>query len=467
MAANVSFSIHAAITAQAGMLGKVLAAIGDAGGEVGGVDIVRSTRDHVVRAITVAARDDDHGAAIAAALDAIDGVEVLSVQDRVEQVRQGGIIGMRNRAPLETRDDLSMAYTPGVARVCMEIHHHPERVWDLTIRGNSVMVVSDGSSVVGMGDLGHEASLPALEAKCLFLRELASVDAFPIPLAVREPADAATHITRISSVFAGVHLADIAAPRCFRWQEALEASLDIPVFHEDQQGTAASMLAAVTNALTVAGKSLEDASVVVAGLGPAAHATVWLLLAVGVKSLVVADKEGVLTADRPGADEYVMKLAEATNPGGLRGSLSDALKGADVFIGLSAPDIVTVDDLRAMAPEPVVLAMANPSPEIDPADALGVAAVVGTGRPDFPNQINSSLTYPGLWRGALDCRARTINRAMVIAAADAIAGIPVDEGALAADYIVPSVFNPRLVPAVAQAVREAAEATGVAQLQPA
>jgi malate dehydrogenase (oxaloacetate-decarboxylating) len=462
--ANYSLTIRAAIPAAVGMLGRAMAAIGEAGGQVGGVDIVRSTKDAVIRDITVYARDEAHGEAIRGALEAVEGVGVESVSDRVFLSHQGGVVGMQNRAPLTSRDDLSMAYTPGVARVCMAIHHDFEQAWDYTIKGNSVMVVSDGSSVVGQGDLGPEASLPALEAKCAFMRKLAGIDAFPLPVDLREPGEIAEAVALCSSVFAGIHLSDIAAPRCFEVQRLLDERLDIPVFHEDQQGTAAAVLAALTNGLALAGTSLSDATVVVAGVGPGGQAAVRLLLAAGVGEVVACDSQGALHRDRADADEGLAWIAESTNPRGLEGSVAEVLAGADAFVGLSTSAILSADDLRRMAPDPVVLALAMPDPEILPAEAAGVARVYATGRPDVPNQINSGLASPGIWRGALDCRATEINQAMTLAAAGAIAETAAQETGPSPFNVVPSIFDQQLVPNVAAAVRAAAEATGVARL---
>ena len=461
---NYSLTFRTAIPAQVGMLGQVMAAIGDADGSVGGVDIVRSAKDAVTRDITVYARDEEHGEAIRAALEGVEGVRVESVLDRVFLSHQGGVVGMQNRAPLTSRDDLSMAYTPGVARVCMAIHHDFEQAWDYTIKGNSVMVVSDGSSVVGQGDLGPEASLPALEAKCAFMRTLAGIDAFPLPVDLRDPAEIAEAVALCSSVFAGIHLSDIAAPRCFEVQRLLDERLDVPVFHEDQQGTAAAVLAALTNGLGLAGTSLSDATVVVAGLGPGGQAAVRLLVTAGAGEVIACDSQGAIQRDRDDAGGDLAWIAEHTNASGRSGAVADVLEGAHAFVGLSAPGLLSAADVGRMAADPVVLALAMPDPEILPDEAAGVARVYATGRPDVPNQINSGLASPGIWRGALDCRASEINQAMTLAAATAIAETAVGESGPSEFNVVPSIFNPRLVPNVAAAVRAAAEATGVARV---
>jgi malate dehydrogenase (oxaloacetate-decarboxylating) len=462
---NHSLTIRVNIPSQVGMLGKVMEAISDAGGQVGGVDIVRSAKDFVTRDITAYARDNAQSAAIETALAAVPGVEVVSSTDRVFQAHLGGKIGMENRMPVATRDDLSMAYTPGVARVCMAIHHDFEQAWEYTIKGNSVMVVSDGSSVVGQGDLGPEASLPALEAKCALLRTLAGIDAFPIPIDLRDPAEIADVVVLTSSVFAGIHLSDISAPRCFEVQRLIAERLDIPVFHEDQQGTAAVVLAALTNGLAVTGKTLAGATVVVAGVGPGGQAVIRLLVAAGAGTVIAVDSKGTIHAGRDDlSDEGHVWIAQNTNPGGVTGTAAQAVAGADAFVGLSTPGLLSAADVTTMASDPVVLALAMPGPEISPEDAAGVAGVYATGRPDVPNQINSGLASPGIWRGALDCRATEINQAMTLAAATAIAETALEEGGLSATNIVPSIFNARLVPNVAAAVRAAAEATGVARI---
>lgn len=463
MPSNASLVIRAEIAARPEMLGLVMGTISEQGAETGGVDTVRSTKESVVRDITVYTRDDETADAVVEALQGMEGVEVLEVTDRVFQAHEGGKMTMRNRAALKSRDDLSMAYTPGVARVCMAIHDDFERAWDLTIKGNSVMVVSDGSSVVGQGDLGPLAALPVCEALCMFMRELAGIDAFPLPVATKDPAEICTHLARISSVFAGIHLADIAAPQCFEVLKDLGARVDIPVFHGDQEGTAASLLAGLLNGLKVAGKELRNARVVVCGLGPGGQSTVRLLAAAGVGEVLACDRRGAVHTGRADMDERLQWIADHTNPEGRTGSVHELIRGADAFIGLSVPGLLSADDIASMAPDPVVFALAMPTPELDPAEA-GAAAVYGTGRPDLPNQINSSLAFPGIWRGAIDCRATRINDAMVMAAANAIAHVVEEEGVLSADYVVPSVFNKRLVPAVASAVRVAAVASGVARL---
>lgn len=459
---STSLTIRTQIAAQIGNFGRVVAAIGATGAEVGGVDIVRSTKSAVTRDITVYVRDAAHGEAIVAALNALDGVEVQGTSDRVMLSHAGGKMTMQNRAALESRDDLSMAYTPGVARVCMAIHHDPERTWDLTIRGNSVAVITDGSSVVGQGDLGPLAALPSAEAKCMFLREMAGIDGFPLPLDVRDTEEIATVVSKIVSVFAGVHLTDMAAPRCFEVQTTLANMIDVPVLHDNQEGTSAALLAGLINGLGLTGKELADATVVIAGLGPSGVATARLLVAAGVGQVLTCNSEGAVHAGKAYDEPELAWIAEHTNPDRRDGDVRALLRGADAFIGLSVPGLVDADAVRGMASDPIVFALAMPSPEIAPSEAATATAVFGTGRPDLPNQINSALAFPGIWRGALDCRATRIDDSMVMAAARAIA--KTCAGAVAPDHVVPSVFNADLVPNVAKAVRDAARASGVARL---
>jgi malate dehydrogenase (oxaloacetate-decarboxylating) len=445
------------------MLGEVMAAIAAEQALVGGVDIVRSTTDAVTRDIAVLVHDDAHGDRVRRAIAGVPGTEVEGVADRAILAHAGGTLGMRNRVPVVTRDDLSMAYTPGVARVCMDIHDDPEKAWDYTIKGNSVMVVSDGSAVVGEGDLGPLAALPAMESKCLFLRELAGLDAFPIPLTERDPERIARIVELCASPFAGVHLTDIAAPRCFDLVRTLEPRVDIPVFQDDQWGTAAALLAGLLNGLELTGKRLADARIVVAGLGPAGVATVRLLVAAGAGEVVACDSKGALHSGRTDLTEDDRWVAEHTNPGRATGAAPDLVTGADAFIGVSAPGLLNDDDVRGMARDPLVFALALPEPEVSRQVAGSLARVYATGRPDVPNQIHSALAFPGIWRGALDARASAIDEPMVLAAAGAIAETAAKRSSVRDDHVVPSVLDPDLVPNVARAVKAAAEASGVSR----
>ncbi|MCL4507944.1 MAG: NAD-dependent malic enzyme [Chloroflexi bacterium] len=444
------------------MLGRLLSAIGDVGGDIGAIDIVRADRNILTRDITVSARDDEHAQAIVDAIRTMPGVEVINVSDRVFLLHLGGKIEVHSKAPIKTRDDLSMAYTPGVARVCHAIAADPSKAFQLTIKRNTVAVVSDGSAVLGLGNIGPEAALPVMEGKAALFKEFAGVDAFPICLNEQDPGRIVDVVAAIAPVFGGVNLEDISAPRCFKVEDALRQRLDIPVFHDDQHGTAVVVLAAVINACKVVHKQLEHLRVVVNGIGAAGVASVKILLAAGITDIVACDRSGVLALDGPLAGDAQRWIVEHTNPRGIRGSVHDAIRGADLFLGVSGPGVLTTDDLRQMAPDPIVFALANPTPEIDPEEGLGIARVMATGRSDFPNQINNVLAFPGIFRGALDCGAREINEEMKLAAARAIAD-RVSPEELSEEYIVPSVFNRRVVIEVARAVVDAAIRTGVAR----
>ncbi len=434
MPSNASVIVRAELSAGPEVLSSAMTAITMAGGEVVGMDTVRSTRDTITRDIVIEAGSDDDAHVIVESLKGVRGVLVHSVTSAVFQAHEGGMLTMKTRVPVRNRDDLSMAYTPGVARVCMAIHEDIDRAWDLTIKGNSVMVISDGSALVGQGDLGPLASLPVLEALSLFMRELAGVDAFPLPIDLDDPAAIADTAIKISSVFGGIHVADIAAPNCFEIVAILQGALDIPVLHGDGEARAAALLAGVMNALTVTGKNITEATICVSGAGPGAEAF-----------RRFAEKAGA-------AEVRVAETDEATH---------DLLKGADAYVGASSPAILTKDDVAAMNADPVVFALGMPDPELDPAEGV---AVYATGRPDLPNQINSTLAFPGIWRGLLDVRATEASDDAIMAAAYAIANVVVEEGALSADYVVPSVFNKALVPAVAAAVAAASQHAGTARV---
>jgi len=361
-----------------------------------------------------------------------------------------------------TRRDLSVVYTPGVARVCLAIDKDPDLAYNLTIKKNTVAVVSDGTAVLGLGDIGPEGALPVMEGKAVLFKEFAGVDAFPICLDTKDPDEIVRAVELIAPAFGGVNLEDISAPRCFEIERRLRESLDIPVFHDDQHGTAICVLAALLNALRVVDKRLEDVRIVTTGCGAAGMAVTRILQHAGARWIVGCDEGGALYRGREGMNEAKVEYAETTNPDDLRGSADELLEGADVFIGLSVPGAIGVEGVRRMAPRAIVFAMANPNPEVDPEAIEGLAEVIATGRSDYPNQINNVLAFPGVFRGALDVRARTIDGEMEVAAARAIAGtIAADE--LAADYVVPSVFNRAVAPAVAAAVAEAAERSGVAR----
>jgi malate dehydrogenase (oxaloacetate-decarboxylating) len=413
----------------------------------------------------VLASDEAHIARITQAVSIREGIEVERVSDRTLLLHQGGKLEIASRVPLKTLDDLSMAYTPGVARACIAIADDPDSVWNLTTKQNSVAIVTDGTAVLGLGDIGPEAALPVMEGKAILFKEFGGVDAWPICLATTDTDEIVQTVAAIAPGFGGINLEDIAAPHCFEIEARLRELLDIPVFHDDQHGTAIVVLAAVSNALRVVGKRLEEARIVVTGAGAAGSATVRMLAAAGAGDIVCCDIEGALYAGRAGLDPFRAALAELSNPRMLHGAADEALAGADVFVGLSAPGAVTVEGVRTMAHDAIVFAMANPTPEIAPEEIEDIVAVMGTGRSDYPNQINNVLAFPGLFRGALDVRATTITEGMELAAARALADV-ISMDDLEADYVLPSVLDRRVAPAIAAAVALAAAADGVARRPP-
>ncbi|MCI3948830.1 MAG: Malate dehydrogenase (oxaloacetate-decarboxylating) [Acidimicrobiales bacterium] len=448
-----------------GSLGRLATAIGEAGGNIAALDIVEATTTAVVEDVTVDARDEDHATAIRAAVEALDGVHVHSVLDRTFLLHVGGKIEVRSKIPLRDRADLSMAYTPGVARVCNAIAAEPDQVHTLTIKRNTVAIVTDGTAVLGLGDIGPEAALPVMEGKALLFKEFAGVDAFPICLRVdrHDPTGAdqlVEAVERLEPVFGGVNLEDIAAPRCFEVEERLKASLGIPVFHDDQHGTAVVVLAALRNSLQVVGKRMEDLKVVIAGVGAAGVAIARILLEAGVPNVIGVDRKGAVYEGRSDLNAAKQWFAEHTNPESRKGALHEVMPGSDVFVGVSGPGLLLRDDLRVMHRDPIVFALANPDPEIVPETAAGMTAVLATGRSDYPNQINNVLCFPGIFRGALDAGAHSITEGMKLAAADAIAAA-VSPAELSPNYVVPSVFNRRVVELVAAQVAAAARAEGV------
>jgi malate dehydrogenase (oxaloacetate-decarboxylating) len=461
--ASYSLTLRVKIHNQPGKLGEITTAIGKAGGDIDAIDIVSVGKDFLLRDITVNAASEKHDEEIVKALDNIDGVEVMRISDRTFLMHLGGKIETVSKVPLKTRSDLSMAYTPGVARVCEAIHKDPEKAFTLTIKKNTVAVVSDGTAVLGLGDIGPAAAMPVMEGKAQLFKEFGGVDAFPICLNTKDPHEIVQTIKNISVAFGGINLEDISAPRCFEIEERLKEELDIPVFHDDQHGTAVVVLAALINALKIVGKKMEDIKIVVNGVGAAGVACTKIVMAAGVKNIVGCDQTGAIYEGRSENMNWVKDwYARNTNHDQEKGSVHDVIKGADVFFGLSAPGVINVDDLKNMRENPIVFAMANPTPEIMPEEAVGHVAVMATGRSDYPNQINNVLCFPGIFRGALNCRASRINEAMKLAAANAIAGI-IGEDELHPDYIIPSVFDRRVGEAVAREVEEAAYATGVAR----
>jgi malate dehydrogenase (oxaloacetate-decarboxylating) len=461
LSASFSATLRVRLDDRPGVFARLAAAIGDAGGSLGAIDLVRIERDHKIRDVTVLAADVEHIDRIVESVHAVDGIEVEHVSDRTFLLHLGGKLEVTPKTALKTRDDLSMAYTPGVARVSQAIADDPAKVWNLTVKQNTVAVVTDGSAVLGLGDIGPEAALPVMEGKAVLFKEFGGVDAWPVCLATKDVDEIVSIVTALAPVYGGINLEDISAPRCFEIERRLREQLDIPVFHDDQHGTAVVVLAALLNALRVVGKRIEDVRVVVTGVGAAGVATTKILLAAGVRDVVGCDRHGAIHPGREGLDASKSEYAELTNPGGLQGSADDVLAGADVYIGLSGPGAVSADAVRRMAPGAIVFAMANPTPEVLPEEIDDVVAVIGTGRSDYPNQINNVLAFPGIFRGALDARARSITPEMEVAAARAIAeAVAPDE--LAADYVIPSVFDRSVAPSVAAAVARAAEAAGVA-----
>ncbi|MBW3601798.1 MAG: NAD-dependent malic enzyme [Actinobacteria bacterium] len=453
--ASYSITLRVQLGGDPGAMGRVTTAVGEADGVVMAIDIVESKGDAMTVDITVNAVDEDHARAIRTAVEDIEDATVRSMSDRTFLLHLGGKITVESKVSVNSRDALSMAYTPGVARVCSAIAEHPEDARRLTIKRNTIAVVSDGSAVVGLGNIGATAALPVMEGKSVLFRQLAEVDAWPVVLDTHDPDEVVRFVEALSPAYGGVLLEDIAAPHCFEIERRLRESLDIPVFHNDQHAAAIVVLAALENALKVVGKRLADVRVALAGVGAAGFATARILVAEGTGDVVACDRRGILHAGRDDLDGTKRWVAEHTNRDGHRGGLRDAVRGADVLVGLSAPNILQPEDIATMADGAVVFALALPDPDVDPDGARDHAAVVATARSEDLNQINTVLAAPGVFRGALDAEARTITEAMKVAAARAIAAV-VGEDELGPNYIVPSLFNPDVVPAVAKAVRQAA-----------
>ena len=435
-----------------GVVGAVATAIAHAGGIVTAIDVAESSHERLVVDVTCSASDSDHADQLVAAVDAVDGVEVHKTSDRTFLLHIGGKIEVTSKVPLRNRDDLSMAYTPGVGRVSKALADNPEDVRRLTVKGNSVAVVTDGSAVLGLGNIGPGAALPVMEGKAALFKRFADIDAWPICLASQDTDEIVKAVEMIAPGFGGINLEDIAAPRCFEIERRLRERLDNPVFHDDQHGTAIVVLAALTNALRVVKKELTAVRVVVSGGGAAGTAIVTLLLAAGVTDVVVVDRAGALSADDETLAPAHRQLAEVTNPRRLRGDLHAVLADADVFIGVSAPGVLKAEWIEDMADDAVVFALANPDPEVDPAEADKYAAVVASGRSDYPNQINNVLAFPGVFRGLLDARAHEVTVDMLLRAAEAIA-LVVKDDELNPNFIIPTVFHPDVPKAVAAAIR--------------
>jgi len=459
---SYSITIRLEIESRIGMFAQIATAISQAGGDLGSIDIVRVEKGKIVRDITVNARDEEHEKEIVRSVKDIQGVKIIRVMDRTFFAHQGGKIEIHNKMPLRNRDDLSKVYTPGVARICLDIHENKRHAYRYTIKGNSVAVVTDGTAVLGLGDIGPEASMPVMEGKVMIFKEFAGIDAFPIALRTKDTKEIISTIKNISPTFGGISLEDISAPRCFEIERKLRQELDIPVIHDDQHGTAVVVLAALINVARLLKRKIEKFKVVIVGAGAAGTATAFMLSAYGIRDVVVCDRAGAIyKGRRQNMNPYKRALAKKTNPGNLKGSISDVMKGADVFIGLSAPGIITGDDIKTMSAEPVVFALANPEPEIAPEEAIPIVRVLATGRSDYPNQINNMLSFPGIFRGLLDVRARGVNEEVKFAAARAIAHTVKDDE-LTEDYIIPSIFDKKVVASVSHAVAEIAKTTGLA-----
>jgi malate dehydrogenase (oxaloacetate-decarboxylating) len=460
MAPSVSYSItvRLEVAAKGRAVSEITRVVEQAGGMVTALDVNPSGGGDKLRVdVTCAARDTAHSEAIVAALAAIDGVKVHKVSDRTFLLHLGGKIEMASKVPLRNRDDLSMAYTPGVGRVALAIAENPEDARRLTIKRNSVAVVTDGSAVLGLGNIGPYAALPVMEGKSALFKRFADIDAWPICLDTQDTDEIVRTVQAIAPGFGGINLEDISAPRCFEVERRLRDLLDIPVFHDDQHGTAIVVLAALTNALRVVGKTLAGVKIAMAGAGAAGTAVLKLLIGAGATAAnaIVCDDKGAVHKNRPGMDSSLRWIAENTNLAGYDGDLKGALAGVDVFIGLSAPGILTGADIATMAPQAIVFALANPEPEVDPDAAMEHAAVVATGRSDYPNQINNVLAFPGVFRGLLDAQSRIITDDMLVAAAHALADV-VSPDELGPHYIIPSVFHPDVASSVAVAVRDVA-----------
>ncbi|MGZ4638729.1 MAG: malic enzyme-like NAD(P)-binding protein [Actinomycetes bacterium] len=456
---SYSITVRLEVPARGNAVSQLTTAVEHSGGVVTALDVTGSGRERLRIDVTCAASDTSHAEQLAEALARVEGVVILKVSDRTFLMHLGGKIEIAPKVPIRNRDDLSMIYTPGVARVCLAIAENPEDARRLTIKRNMVAVVTDGSAVLGLGNLGAIAALPVMEGKAALFKRFAGIDAFPICLDTQDVDEIVRTVQLIAPVFAGINLEDISAPRCFEVERRLRELLDIPVFHDDQHGTAIVVLAALLNALKVVGKRLADVRIVMSGAGAAGMAILTVLLEAGARDVVVADKDGVIHRDRAGLAGELVWVAENTNQAQLQGELRGAVAGADVFIGVSAPNLLTGNDIATMAKDSIVFALANPVPEVDPMAAAEHAAVVASGRSDFPNQINNVLAFPGVFRGLLDAHSKTVSVDTLIAAARALAAVVTDDE-LNASYIVPSVFHPDVAAAVAAAVRGAVREAG-------
>jgi malate dehydrogenase (oxaloacetate-decarboxylating) len=450
---------------QAVTFGELVSLIGQQGGDIVAIDVIQPGRKTEIRDLTVSVADPSVVDTLSKAVSVMKGIHLVNVSDRTFLLHLGGKIQVQSKVPIKNRDDLSRVYTPGVAKVCLAIQDDPSKAHSLTIRRNTVAVVSDGTAVLGLGDIGPYAAMPVMEGKAMLFKELAGVDAFPICLDTKDPEEIISIVKALAPTFGGINLEDISSPRCFEIERRLKEQLDIPVFHDDQHGTAVVLLAGLLNALKIVGKNIGEIKVIVCGIGAAGVACSRMLLAAGVKHLIGVDKDGAIHRGVNYDNEVWNEFATLTNPHNETGRLSEVIGGADVFIGLSRPKLLNRGDVLKMNPDPIVFAMANPDPEITPEEAGSYVRVYATGRSDYPNQLNNVLVFPGIFRGALDARASTISESMKLAAAKAIASIVTDEE-LNEEYIIPSVFNDKVVPAVRKAVIQEAIHSGIARKVP-
>ncbi|MFB2896622.1 malic enzyme-like NAD(P)-binding protein [Aerosakkonemataceae cyanobacterium BLCC-F50] len=454
---SYSLAIRIELPNRAGMLASVTQAIASVGGNLGQIDLIEQSRHVSIREITVDAASLEQDEEIIQAVKAVPDVKIIEIYDRTFNLHRGGKLSVNSKIGLKSQSDLAMAYTPGVGRICTAIAQDPEKVYSLTIKQNTVAIVTDGSAVLGLGNLGPAGAMPVMEGKAMLFKEFAGIDAFPICLSTQDTEEIIRTVKNIAPVFGGVNLEDIAAPRCFEIERRLRQELDIPVFHDDQHGTAIVSLAALINALKLVKKTLSEVRIVINGAGAAGIAIARLLKKAGAETIWMCDSKGIISHSRTDLNEEKREFAVKA-----QGSLAGALQGADVFLGVSVPGVLTPEMVKSMAKDPIVFAMANPIPEIQPEYIVSDAAVIATGRSDYPNQINNVLAFPGVFRGALDCRATTITTTMYLEAAYAIASLvsPTD---LSAEQVIPSVFDKRVATAVASAVQQAARLEGVAR----
>ncbi|SHK93720.1 NAD-dependent malic enzyme [Desulforamulus aeronauticus] len=462
MVTSLNLTVRLKLSNRPGTLAKVVNIIAQEGGSLGAIDLVTASLDYITRDLMIHLRERGHIEQLIQALQNIPEVQVIHVVDRVFTRHLGGKIEMAPKRPIENWEDLSLVYTPGVAVICEALSQEPDLAYKLTMKGNTVAIVTDGSAVLGLGNLGPTGALPVMEGKAVLFKQFGNVDAIPICLDVHDSQHIIDTVMALAPAFGGINLEDIAAPKCFEIEEKLRGLLDIPVFHDDQHGTAIVTVAGLINALKVVGKDLGSIKLVMSGAGAAGVAIAKILLQAGVRNLIICDRKGAISPRDLPKEPSKAWLAQHTNPEGVQGSLKEVIVGADVFVGVSAPGLLNRQDIMKMSKQPIVFALANPDPEIQPEDIYDIAGVIATGRSDYANQINNALAFPGVFRGALNCHARTINDEMCLAAAYALAGI-IKEQELSAENIIPSVFNKKVAPVVAKAVAKEARRTGVAR----